>query len=322
MTNTNQEIGRSIASALNLKTKRPLNRADRIVLTDNTGKRRRRHLSTGRSVSSSSSSSGYHFTGSLYSRPTSQFNSDNDDDHLYDDDNGSFDDRHYDRSARDTTVGLSQSYIPISFDYDEEVEDHVQGDHVVGQDNEEAEEVILPAYMQQAPNVHQVHKKCYLCGHFCQTSENAIIQRMWKAFWDQFWLRSLESLAKMLHKMYVRMIWEVEVEIEGNPRNLPRYHWRDFYHHIVDPDHMGLSFTVTQRKLITQTIKNIEACQNFVRFTDDDGNVRLDTKVLNAQTQMSKHLIDLYRLDAKDMVGHSTDAVADSSKLGAFARIF
>jgi len=319
-------LGRKIGAIYGLKTKRPINSVENLSVLGGVVRKKKR-------LAQGNGSGGY---GASLSGIQKRINQREEEEYNYSEPG----------QYVNPNSGLSSGHAPIRFEYEtnnneeksasqseeeEEEEEEEEGGqelydrdsiqeeddgHLVGHDDEEE---IIPAYMQSTPDTTNT-VDCFLCGHFCPDTESPIIRRMWTAFSEKFWTRSFEQLAKMLHNMYIEMIYDPETQIDSNRRELKEYHWKDFLHHITSEDHMGLSFVIAQRKLMKQTIKNIDLCQNYGTFIDDEGRERLDCRVLDTQTRLSKFLIDLYRLDSKDMAGSGESIVTDSSKLGAFAR--
>lgn len=290
-----QQLGQNIGGIFGLKTKRPFNSAQSIsVLGGYTKKRKRR--TCGPQIA----------LGNSFARNTYDEEEDSEE-HNYG----------YPDSRSDPSHSVSQSarepheFSPYMFD-DEASGGANHEEHQEGRDDEQLLPDVRVRNRQQKP--------CFLCSHFSPKSDCAIIRKMFAAFKAEFWYRSFEDLAKMLKNMYDRLILNPEMEIEGNSRGLIEYDWEDFYEHLVSPDHMGLSFEITRRKMLRSTVQDIERCERFTTFVDDEGNTRVDCRVMDTKVRLCKLLTELYKLDAKDMADYSPDAISDSSKLGAFAR--
>lgn len=302
-----EKVGRSIGEIFGLKTKHPLDSAKTYSVLGGYAKKRKR--STGDFGGSSSASS----------RRDKQAN-------LLDDDEGE-DEGSYAQynhpDGRSAPPSLSHSVAPYTFEFaseageeEEDEEERRREGETNDDDRHHEEEPIVPNYALG----RRRRKPCFLCNHFSPKSDSAIIRKMHNAFQSEFWYRSFEHLAKMLKRMYDNLIFEPEMQIDCNARGLIDYDWEDFYEHIVSPDHMGLSFEVSRRKIMCSTAKDIERCEKFTTFVDEEGNTRIDCRVMDTKVRQCKLLVELYKLDAKDMADYSADGVSDSSKMGSFAR--
>ena len=193
---------------------------------------------------------------------------------------------------------------------------HTVGPPMTSEDSDDDEGFLGFPFGQNPSNT----KGCFLCEEFSAASDSHVIQSMWTMFWSEFFSRSFKYSAAMLWELWKRDIYDPEVEFNGNRRGLQWHTKEDFLRHIVHPDHMGCDPRIMQRKMIQESMENHLMCKKYVEYLDTDGHPKLDCRVVECRTRISKHIFDLYQKDPKDMIGYSGKAVTDPGQLGGFAK--
>ena len=158
--------------------------------------------------------------------------------------------------------------------------------------------------------------RCPLCDDFSPDSDSHVIRSMWDLFWSNFWERSLEHLAKMLHQMWQKDIYLPEVMFNNNQRQLPAYSWHDFYQHFISPSCMGCHPMIVIRKLIEETRESLEM-QRRQSYSVDG----LDYRAIEGARRDRKFLLDLYSVTPENMLGYSDRCKTGGTQgFGGFVR--
>lgn len=164
---------------------------------------------------------------------------------------------------------------------------------------------------------------CYLCAHVFHASDNMVIRSIWQYIRENIDICSFQQLARGVRDLWNDGIVEPEQQLYlRGARRLQKITASQCYTHITDPEHMGSHPMIILKKLRITAIQNMNLCDEYKEYIDDNGNRRPDCKVLGVQLQYSKHLSDLYKLDPREMYGYSDQNFsAERSKIGDIQRI-